>query len=132
MQGPFLYGIVHVASTVLYWRQSPVGIVALIILCVGDGVADLFGRRWGRWRLPWNPDKSWAGSLAFFACSLLVALAYSALFMHWGYFSDPSGLLCAKLAGITLAATIVESMSWADVDNLTVFAVCVVVGAVLW
>lgn len=34
---------------------------AIALLAVGDGVASLAGRRWGRRRLPWNPSKSWAG-----------------------------------------------------------------------
>ena len=34
-------------------------------MCGGDGLADLVGRRWGASnRLPWNQNKSWAGSLA--------------------------------------------------------------------
>ena len=37
------------------------------LMCGGDGLADLVGRRWGRSNpLPWNPSKSWAGSTAMF------------------------------------------------------------------
>lgn len=37
------------------------------LMCGGDGLADLVGRRWGRSNpLPWNPAKSWAGSAAMF------------------------------------------------------------------
>lgn len=37
------------------------GIVALMLMCGGDGLADIAGRRWGHARLPWAPRKSWAG-----------------------------------------------------------------------
>lgn len=33
------------------------------MMCGGDGLADIVGRRWGaNNRLPWNEAKSWAGS----------------------------------------------------------------------
>lgn len=64
--GPFLYVVILFASILLFWRDSPVGIVALSAMAAGDGLADLIGRRYGknnRW--PFNPDKSIAGSAAF-------------------------------------------------------------------
>ena len=67
-RGPLYYVIVLVAATALYWRGSPVGLVAASLMCGGDGLADIVGRRLGRGhRLPWNADKSWAGSAAMFA-----------------------------------------------------------------
>src|SRR5512143_369651 len=66
LRGPLYYGIVFVLCTILFWRHSPVGVVALMLLCGGDGLADIAGRRWGRSRLPFNPGKSWAGSAAMF------------------------------------------------------------------
>lgn len=35
------------------------------ILAFGDGMASLVGMTFGRSKLPWNPDKSWAGSVAY-------------------------------------------------------------------
>ena len=55
------------AATVLYWRVSPTGAVAMSLMCGGDGLADVVGRRLGQGNpLPWNPAKSWAGSAAMF------------------------------------------------------------------
>jgi phytol kinase len=34
-----------------------------MMLCGGDGLADIIGRRFGKVKLPWNGSKSWAGSL---------------------------------------------------------------------
>ena len=48
LRGPLYYGIVFVVCTVLFWRHSPVGLLALMAMCGGDGLADIVGRRWGR------------------------------------------------------------------------------------
>ena len=73
LRGPMYYGIIFVALTLYYWRSSPIGIIALMLMCGGDGLADLLGRRFGSLKLPWNQDKSWAP----WECSLGVGL------LHW-------------------------------------------------
>lgn len=41
------------------------GIIAISLMCGGDGLADIVGRRFGASsRLPYNSTKSWAGSIA--------------------------------------------------------------------
>ncbi len=65
--GPLYYVIVLIAITALYWRDSPVGLTIASLMCGGDGLADIVGRRLGSGnQLPWNPEKSWAGSAAMF------------------------------------------------------------------
>jgi dolichol kinase len=44
LRGPLLYAAVHVAVTLLCWRHSPGGILALSVLCGGDGLAEVVGR----------------------------------------------------------------------------------------
>ena len=57
-----------IAVTVVYWRESPTGMVAVALMCGGDGIADIAGRRFGKGNpLPHNRNKSWAGSFAMFA-----------------------------------------------------------------
>lgn len=34
---------------VLFWRNSPLGVLALSVLCGGDGLAEVLGRKYGRW-----------------------------------------------------------------------------------
>ena len=68
LRGPLYYVLSVMASTALFWRDSPVGVLILGLMCGGDGLADIVGRRLGGTaRLPWNAQKSWAGSLAMFA-----------------------------------------------------------------
>ena len=77
--GPLYYVLVLAAATVLSWRTSAVGIIALAMMCGGDGLADIVGRNTKGPRLPWNPEKSVFGSLAMLlgaldpvsSCSLL-------------------------------------------------------------
>ena len=60
------YTMVLMAATLLFWRESPIGLTAVALMSGGDGLADLVGRQFGTAKLPHNPQKSWAGSLAMF------------------------------------------------------------------
>jgi phytol kinase len=65
LKGPLAYVLMLLAATALAWRQHPAGIVAVAMMCAGDGLADVVGRRWGQQLpLPWNKQKSWPGSAA--------------------------------------------------------------------
>ena len=48
---------------VLFGDSSAVGVLTL---AVGDSFSTLVGKFFGRSKLPWNGEKSWEGSLAFF------------------------------------------------------------------
>jgi phytol kinase len=124
LQGPVYYGLVFVFATLVFWRHSPVGMLALMILCGGDGLADIIGRRWGQRRLPWASDKSWAGSTAMLLGSFGFGLGMIALFNLWGDFSPALALgqSTAAVLIVTLVATGVESLPAAGIDNITVFA----------
>jgi phytol kinase len=41
LKGPLFYGIVFVIITLVYWISTPIGIIALMLLCGGDGLADV-------------------------------------------------------------------------------------------
>ena len=57
LKGPLFYGIIFVIITVVYWKDSPTGIVALMLMCGGDGLADIVGRAYGKLKIPWNKNK---------------------------------------------------------------------------
>jgi hypothetical protein len=44
LQGPMIYCASFVAIILMHWRQGLPGIVAVGIMCGGDGTADLAGR----------------------------------------------------------------------------------------
>lgn len=87
LRGPLFYVYVLVAVTVLCWRSSAAGFMVIAMMCGGDGLADVVGRRFGTSKLPWNSNKSWAGSLGMF-------LGGAAL-----------GLACVLIHGIVCAST---------------------------
>lgn len=132
LRGPLFYGIVFVICTVLFWRESPVGIMALMLMCGGDGLADVIGRRWGKVKLPLSDRKSWAGSAAMFIGGLTFALGFVALFNWLGVLSPPMEMRRTSLMITVIAfiATIVEALPFRDIDNITTTATAVLMG--LW
>ena len=134
LRGPLYYGIVFVLCTILFWRTSPVGILALMLMCGGDGLADMVGRRWGRTKLPCNPSKSWVGSLTFLLAGFAFACIFVAVFNQWGVLDPPWSVseVVWKTAVIAAAATAVEALPLRDIDNLTTTAAAVVLGLLLF
>merc|ERR1712232_1395707 len=66
--GPLIYCVILLFFTLFSWTDSPIGIVSIATMAVGDGLADLVGRRLGstnKWFF--NKSKSMAGSAAFVA-----------------------------------------------------------------
>ncbi|XVE99162.1 hypothetical protein REPUB_Repub03eG0173400 [Reevesia pubescens] len=66
LRGPLYYVLILIVCAVLFWRESPVGIISLAMMCGGDGVADIMGRRFGSSKIPYNQRKSWVGSISMF------------------------------------------------------------------
>jgi len=118
LQGPLVYGAVHLAGTLLCWLQRPHAMVALSALCAGDGLAEVVGRRVGRHKLPWSARKSWEGSAA------CVAGAYAAsnALLRWNRCMPESlspWAVQARLLGVAVAAAAAESLDSSHFDNLT-------------
>jgi phytol kinase len=130
LRGPLYYGIMFVLITILFWKDSPVGIIALMMLCGGDGVADLVGRRIASPRLPWSRQKSIAGSISVILGGLtlsgLILMAYTTA----GVFSAPLVSYLPGLALIAVISAMVESLPQKDIDNVTMTIAAVLVG--LW
>jgi phytol kinase len=134
LRGPLYYGIVFVVCTLGFWRTSPVGILALMLMCGGDGLADLIGRRWGSAKLSINSAKSWAGSAAMLIAGFGFAFVFVAFFNSLGLFGPGLSLPDAawKTGLVALAATLVEALPIRDLDNLTITATAVVLGMILF
>ncbi len=81
LRGPLMYGIVFIVLTLIFWRTSPLGIAALMILCAGDGLADVIGSRASSSPvLSWSHRKTWLGSLAMFVGGWLASMALLSVF----------------------------------------------------
>ncbi len=128
LRGPLFYGIVFVALTLLYWKDVPIGMAALMLMCGGDGIADIVGRRVSSPKLPWSPQKSVAGSLAVFGGGFALAALIIGVYIAAGIFNAPFQSYLFPLALIALGGMLVESLPFKDVDNLTVTLAAVVIG----
>ncbi len=128
LRGPLFYGIIFVAVTLIYWKDSLIGIPALMIMCGGDGIADIVGRRVSSPKLPWSPEKSVAGSLSVFLGGWLLTLLIFAVYVWAGAFSGLVARLLLPVTWIALGATLVESLPFKDVDNITLTVVAALIG----
>jgi phytol kinase len=131
LRGPLFYGIVFVVVTLVFWHRSPVGMIALMLLCGGDGLADIVGRRYGKDKLYWNQGKSWAGSVGMFVGGWLFATAIMAAFISASVFPGPLLQYMPALTLIAAAGTLVESLPFNDLDNFTLTITAIVLGLLL-
>jgi phytol kinase len=132
LRGPLFYGVAFVVLTIAFWRRSPIGIVALMILCGGDGLADIVGKRISGLRLPWSPKKTIAGSLTMLFGGFLFAIMLVWVFVRHSYFPDPTSRYILPIGVIALATTLIESLPFADIDNVTIPLVSVLIGLLVF
>lgn len=132
LRGPLYYGIVFVVVTIVFWLRSPIGIIALMLMCGGDGLADILGSRYGKHPLPWASNKTWVGSLGMFIGGWSFSILILYLFIHWGVFPAPFSEYLLPVTILAAAGTLVESLPFKDLDNITVTAVAVLVGLLFW
>ncbi|XP_029128452.1 probable phytol kinase 1, chloroplastic isoform X3 [Cajanus cajan] len=76
LRGPLYYVMILMLCALVFWRESPVGVVSLAMMCGGDGIADIIGRRYGHTKIPYNEKKSWAGSISMFGFGFLVSIGW--------------------------------------------------------
>jgi phytol kinase len=131
LKGPLFYGIVFVILTIVFWYESPVGIIALMILCGGDGLADIVGMRFGKVKLPWSKKKSWAGTAAVLVGGIIFSLAVLSVYLAAGKFP---GLLIDYVPAVVIISfvcSLVESIPISNIDNITVPITAVILGLVM-
>ncbi|KAL3373216.1 hypothetical protein AABB24_005289 [Solanum stoloniferum] len=122
LRGPLYYVLVLILCAVLFWRESPVGVISLAMMCGGDGIADIVGRRFGSTKLPYNKQKSWAGSLSMFVLGFLVSVGMLYYFSALGYFQLDWVSTVERVALVSFIATMVESLPITGMvdDNISV------------
>ena len=128
LRGPLFYGIMFVVITLIYWKDSLIGIPALMMMCGGDGIADIVGRRVRSAKLPWSPEKSIAGTVSVFAGGWLMTVFVFAIYMWTGAFSGPLAQYLLPITWIALGAAAIESLPFKDIDNITITLFSILVG----
>ncbi len=128
LRGPLFYGIMFVALTITYWKDSPIGITALMMMCGGDGVADIVGRRVQSPKLFWSREKRVAGSLSVFAGGALLSSLILFVYVNAGIFDAPFSVYLMPVALIALGGMLIESLPFKDIDNVTMTLMAVLIG----
>jgi uncharacterized protein (TIGR00297 family) len=118
--GIVLYPISVLLLVLLFPRRLDIVAAAWAILAVGDGMATIAGRRFGGRAIPWNREKSFAGTTAFVLCGGVAGV----LLAWWcrpnvtptpeAWFSIAAPFLAA------LVAALVETIPIKLDDNLSV------------
>jgi uncharacterized protein (TIGR00297 family) len=109
--GILLYPLVVLVLIVVFRERLEYAAIAWVMLGFGDGFATLMAKSMRTAPLPWNPEKSWGGFVAFLVFGCAAGLAIG-VWMDWW---RP-----VTIAIVTLVAAIVESLPLRVDDNLTV------------
>ena len=132
LRGPLYYGIIFVAMTLVFWKDSPIGMVAVMLMCGGDGLADILGRGLRSPKLPWNKEKSVAGSLGMLLGGWVLTAFILFIFVLKGVFAGPFTGYLLPITYLSVLAMLVESLPFKDVDNITVTLAAVALGYLLF
>ncbi|KAL8193139.1 hypothetical protein R6Q57_027043 [Mikania cordata] len=110
LKGPLYYVLMLIICSIFFWRDTPIGVVSLSMMCGGDGIADIMGRRFGIHKIPYNKHKSWVGSISMFIVGFLVSIGMLYYFSKFGYFKLDQVRTIERVAVVAMAATVVESL----------------------
>ncbi|MBM4044873.1 MAG: hypothetical protein FJ279_07155 [Planctomycetes bacterium] len=120
-QGKLIYGLMVFLLIAVFHQKMHVVSGAWALLALGDGCSTLVGIAYGAAKLPWNRDKSWAGTLAFFVLGALGSFAFC-----W-FVAGRYGELAPSVGRIALATCVaaflcaaLESLPLKLDDNISV------------
>lgn len=122
-KGPLLYTSILTILTYYYWIDNPIGIIAMMQLAIGDGFADIVGRKFGKIKWPHSKKKSIEGTIGFFITSVLFTELIINNFYHYNF--DFS-----KIIIISLISSLVETFSNID-DNISIPLSVILVNSVI-
>ncbi|KNA09373.1 hypothetical protein SOVF_154170 [Spinacia oleracea] len=114
LKGSFYYVSAISFACLVFWRTSPIGIAAICM-------ADIVGRRIGKDKLPYNKNKSYAGSIAMATAGFVASVGYMHYLSAFGFMQENWGLVF-RLLVVSLVSSVVESLPISTQldDNLTV------------
>ena len=75
--GLLFYPLSLLALVLIFRERLDIVAAAWAVMAFGDGAATLVGTRVGGARLPWNPDKTWSGLIAFVLAGSIGAVTAS-------------------------------------------------------
>ncbi len=117
LRGPLYFTVVmNIMGTIFF--MTPLAVVSMGILGWGDGLAPLFGKKYGRHKYNFVTEKSYEGSISF----LLFAIFGASLF-SWVIFGN---IPLITIVILSVISTIVEALSPRDLDNIFIPVVCII------
>ncbi|MBK5113815.1 MAG: hypothetical protein KGD59_07880 [Candidatus Heimdallarchaeota archaeon] len=128
IKGTMIYAIVMTLICVFVWRDNPWGLVIIMTIAWGDGIAPIAGKFFGikKYKAIGGGEKSIGGSIGMFIFS--VAFSYFIIYLFgivldgqnwlWGNLEWP--WLWGKVLILVAIGTIAEALSPTDIDNLVV------------
>ena len=115
--GTFFYAVSIAVLVGWFWgvNRPEFGVLGILVMTWGDGLAGLVGKRFGRHRYQlWGMEKSWEGSLTMAIVATLVA----GIILSNVVVSTAQLITIAFTVGILSA--VLEAFSNLGIDNLTV------------
>ncbi|MCK5297665.1 MAG: hypothetical protein KAJ76_02080 [Candidatus Heimdallarchaeota archaeon] len=128
IKGTMIYAIVMTLICIFVWRNNPYGLIIIMTIAWGDGIAPIAGRFLGKhkYKAIGGGEKTVEGSIAMFIFS--VAFSYFIVYLFgivltgqnwlWGYSEWP--WLWGQILILVAVGTIAEGLSPTDIDNLVV------------
>ena len=117
--GKVLYAVCVLALILVFHDRIYIAAGIWAILAVGDSLSNVVGRRFGKRKLPYNPSKSYIGSLTFWITGTLAAW----ILIWWNLPQNtefsPGRILAFSIVAALLCA-IVESLPPVIDDNLAI------------
>lgn len=118
--GIVLYPLAVLLLILIFYRRLEVAAAAWGILAFGDGMASVAGMALGRRKLPWNPRKSWVGTIAY----ILFGTIAAAVLLEWTAPGPPEKYSWAFALAVCFAAALLaaalESLPQGLDDNIGV------------
>jgi len=121
LRGPLYYVLILASSILVFWTSSPAAFITLCQMCFGDGMAEVFGRKWGKYTSSWefNKSKSYAGTIGFVICGFLSSIVYLTYFNSVHITDVNMQSAWGSLLAISILCSLVETIPFGD-DNITV------------
>ncbi len=118
LKGPLYFTLIMNIMGTFYF-YSPVALTSMGFLGWGDGLAPVFGKKFGNHKYKILVEKSVEGSIAFFIFGFLASLLFSFIFFR--QIDIQLIFICAMLT------TIIEAISPKDMDNILIPLCCLIV-----
>ena len=75
-KGPLIYSLILTYITYKFWLFNEIGIISMLQLSIGDGYADIIGRKYGKNKWFFNKKKSIEGTIGFCISSFIGSLFF--------------------------------------------------------